>query len=90
MFPNATDTQKQMLERISALKIAEEFQEYLSSLVPYLVEFPQVTEKQIKKLFPKNKKLKVPDLLTIDCKTIFNTYPSGSGSNKDTYISKIS
>lgn len=66
MFPKATDIQKQMLERISVLKITEEFQEYLSSLVPYLVEFPQVTEKQIKKRFPKNKKLKTPDLSMID------------------------
>ncbi|BAU27240.1 treble-clef zinc-finger protein [Aneurinibacillus soli] len=55
-----------MMEKISTLKIEEEFREYLGSLVPYLVEFPRVTEKQIKKLFPKNKKLKVPDLGTID------------------------
>ncbi|RAP28442.1 hypothetical protein C2W64_04876 [Brevibacillus laterosporus] len=65
-FPNATDIQKQLLEKISSLREAEDFQKYLCSLLPYLVEFPQVTEKQIKKLFPKNKKLKVPDLVTID------------------------
>lgn len=65
VFPNATDIQKQLLGRISSLK-AEEFQDYLRSLLPYLVEFPQVTEKQIRKLFPKNKKLKAPDLVTID------------------------
>ncbi|MED1787425.1 FusB/FusC family EF-G-binding protein [Brevibacillus laterosporus] len=65
VFPNVTDIQKQLLGRISSLK-AEEFQDYLRSLLPYLVEFPQVTEKQIRKLFPKNKKLKAPDLVTID------------------------
>lgn len=66
VFPNATDIQKQLLEKISSLREAADFQKYLCSLLPFLVEFPQVTEKQIKKLFPKNKKLKVPDLLTID------------------------
>lgn len=65
VFPNVTDIQKQLLGRISSLK-AEEFQDYLRSLLPYLVEFPQVTEKQIRKLFPKNKKLKAPNLVTID------------------------
>lgn len=66
LFPNITDIQKQMLERISTLATAEDFQKYLSALEPYLVEFPQVTDKQIQKLFPKNKKLKIPDLLMID------------------------
>ncbi|MDF9413495.1 elongation factor G-binding protein [Brevibacillus laterosporus] len=65
VFPTATDIQKQLLGRISSIK-AEDFQEHLRSLTPYLLEFPQVTEKQIRKLFPKNKKLKVPDLVTID------------------------
>ncbi|WCN38757.1 FusB/FusC family EF-G-binding protein [Aneurinibacillus uraniidurans] len=70
LFPDATDIQKQMMEKISTLKIEEEFREYLGSLVPYLVEFPRVTEKQIKKLFPKNKKLKMPDLGTIDFRSL--------------------
>ncbi|WCK54101.1 FusB/FusC family EF-G-binding protein [Aneurinibacillus sp. Ricciae_BoGa-3] len=64
IFSDVPDAQKQIVARISALKTVEEFQEYLSSLVPYLAEFPQVTEKQVKKLFPKNKKLKMPDLAT--------------------------
>ncbi|MBP1992242.1 FusB/FusC family EF-G-binding protein [Paenibacillus eucommiae] len=66
LFQNAADTQKQLLVKASALKTDEDFQSYLSGLEPYLVEFPQVTEKQLKQLFPKNKKLKIPDLSKID------------------------
>ncbi|MEJ8547448.1 FusB/FusC family EF-G-binding protein [Brevibacillus borstelensis] len=69
-FPHGTESQKQLLKKIALLKEAEDFKQYLSSLLPYVVPFPQVTEKQIKKLFPKNKKLKVPDLLTLDYQSV--------------------
>ncbi|KEQ25694.1 FusB/FusC family EF-G-binding protein [Paenibacillus tyrfis] len=65
-FPDAADLQKQMLESVSALRTEREFQHYLHSLEPYLTEFPEVTGKQLAKLFPKNKKLKLPDLTAID------------------------
>ncbi|NEW05696.1 FusB/FusC family EF-G-binding protein [Paenibacillus sp. SYP-B3998] len=66
LFPSVTDMQKQQLEKISALETADDFQKYLKALEPYLMEFPQVSEKQIQKLFPKTKKLKIPDLSLID------------------------
>lgn len=62
----ADDGRKQMVEPISALVTAEDFQTYLRAAESHLTAFPQITEKQIQKLFPKNKKLKVPDLSTID------------------------
>lgn len=65
-FPHAMEIQVQLLKKIASLKEAEDFKQYVHSLLPYVIPFPQVTEKQLKKLFPKNKKLKVPDLLTID------------------------
>ncbi|MGZ9585684.1 FusB/FusC family EF-G-binding protein [Paenibacillus marinisediminis] len=65
-FPDATELQRQSLEQISALKTDGDFRQYLLSLEPYLAEFAQVTDKQLKKLFPKSKKLKVPDLTAID------------------------
>ncbi|HJV46105.1 MAG TPA: FusB/FusC family EF-G-binding protein [Bacillota bacterium] len=65
-FATSTDREKQILQRISDLSEPEEFQQYLHSLEPYIVEFPNVTENQLKKLFPKNKKLKIPDLSTIE------------------------
>lgn len=69
-FPDATELAKQLLERISTLKTASEFQYYLQSLEPYLLEFGQVTDKQLKKLFPKNKKLKVPGVTAVDFRYI--------------------
>lgn len=74
LFPTATDAQKQMLARIAVLETAEEFQQYLRELTPYVVEFPTFSVKQIQKLFPKNKKLKIPDMAKIDSR--FVTYLS--------------
>ncbi|MCJ8013482.1 FusB/FusC family EF-G-binding protein [Paenibacillus sp. KQZ6P-2] len=65
-FPYLTEDQQQMLEQISSFETAYDFQRYLSGLEPYLEPFPPITLKQIQKLFPKNKKLKVPDLQSID------------------------
>ena len=65
-FEHLTDEQQHMLGGMSALQKAEHFQAYAHALEPYLIPFPQVTEKQIKKLFHKNKKLTVPDLNAID------------------------
>ncbi|MFF2483828.1 FusB/FusC family EF-G-binding protein [Paenibacillus sp. NPDC058071] len=66
LFPDATDEQKTMLESIANLKTADDFQQYLQQLEPYRIEFSQITDKQIRRLFPKNKKLKLPDLTQID------------------------
>jgi len=65
-FPEAAGIHKEMLEQLYVCKETEDFQRYLRSLEPYLLEFPSVTEKQLKKLFPKIKKLKIPDLSAID------------------------
>ncbi|WP_054024825.1 FusB/FusC family EF-G-binding protein [Bacillus sp. FJAT-28004] len=65
-LPDATDLQKHDLEKLATLNRTEEFQHYLQSLQPLMLEFTQVTAAQIKKLFPKVKKLKVPDLADID------------------------
>ncbi|MCR8631011.1 FusB/FusC family EF-G-binding protein [Paenibacillus radicis (ex Xue et al. 2023)] len=70
LFPAVTDNRKTMLDSISDLKTTDDFQTYLQALEPYLIEFPQITEKQIRKLFPKNKKLKVPDLAQIDLRYV--------------------
>ncbi|MGM7683466.1 FusB/FusC family EF-G-binding protein [Cytobacillus sp. Hm23] len=63
---HTTDSQDKMLRKMIDLETAEEFQQYINSLEPLLLEFPQVTKKQLTKLFSKNKKLKLPDLASID------------------------
>lgn len=70
--PLATDIQKANFETIPTLNRAEEFHAFLSGLEDDLIEFPQVTDKQIKKMFSKNKKLKIPDLAAFDYR--FMTY----------------
>ncbi|WP_342435587.1 FusB/FusC family EF-G-binding protein [Paenibacillus sp. FSL L8-0436] len=65
-IPNLATDQQQMLEQITTFESAYDFQRFLSALEPYLEPFPPITLKQIQKLFPKNKKLKVPDLGSID------------------------
>lgn len=65
-FPGLTKDQQRMLEQISTFETAYDFQRYLSALEPYLEPYPPITLKQIQKLFPKNKKLKIPDLGSID------------------------
>lgn len=65
-FPRLTEDQRQMLEQVSVLETDYDFQKYLGELEPYLAPYPPITSKQLQKLFPKNKKLKVPDLQSID------------------------
>lgn len=65
-FPEATILQKHHLEKLSSLNRTEDFQLYLNSLEPLMTEFEPVSVAQIKKLFPKVKKLKVPDLSALD------------------------
>lgn len=69
-FPEAAGEQRQYLERIYSLSAADEFQSYLSSLEPYLEEFPRITDNQLKKLFPKVKKLKTPNMAELDFRYI--------------------
>jgi len=74
LFPDVGDELSAMLESVADLKTGEELQRYMQALEPYLIAFPPITESQIRKLFPKVKKLKVPDLGQIDFR--FVTYLS--------------
>ncbi|KJB87769.1 fibronectin-binding protein [Paenibacillus sp. E194] len=65
-FQMAEEQQLRLLERITTLDKTEEFSQFLLSLEPYLIEFEQVTDKQLKKLYPKSKKLKLPNMEGLD------------------------
>ncbi|WP_318503938.1 FusB/FusC family EF-G-binding protein [Bacillus sp. T3] len=65
LFPNANMEQQQMLD-LSKLKSDEEYDQYIKRLSLFLLPFPKITEQQLKKMYPKNKKLKLPDLSKID------------------------
>lgn len=65
LFPNASLDQQEMLD-LSGLKTDGEYERYSQRISSFLLPFPKITEQQLKKMFPKNKKLKLPDLSIID------------------------
>lgn len=65
LFPHATREQQELLD-LSKLKTDAEYNQYIQHLSASVAPFPKITEQQLKKMFPKNKKLKLPDLSKID------------------------
>lgn len=65
LFPQASLEQQELLD-ITKWNTKEEYQRYIEQLTACLLPFPKITEQQLKKLFPKQKKLRLPDLSTID------------------------
>lgn len=61
-----TATARRLLEAIPTLRQAEDFQAFLREVETLLVPFPAVAAQEIRKLFPKHKKLNVPDLSSPD------------------------
>ncbi|HZG78586.1 MAG TPA: FusB/FusC family EF-G-binding protein [Paenibacillus sp.] len=70
LYPDVEDQRKRLLESIADLKTPEDVQQFFAALEPYLVAFPMVNEAQLRKLFPKSKKLKLPDLSLLDFRYI--------------------
>ncbi|RUS42074.1 FusB/FusC family EF-G-binding protein [Cohnella sp. AR92] len=81
-FPEAAELQIGILEQFLPHNTEEQFQDYLRSLEPYLNEFPRATEAQLKKLFPKIKKLKLPDLSAVDYRHVTYLGWTDIASNK--------
>ncbi len=65
-FDGLNEEQKALIEQLAQYEAAHDIQDYLDSLESYLLPFPEVTAKQAQKLFPKAKKLKLPDLERLD------------------------
>lgn len=66
VFNELTLEQKHLLEQLATLDTPHDVQLYMNELEPLLIPFPQISAKQIQKLFPKAKKLKLPDLESIN------------------------
>ena len=77
LFPEASAEQQKLFD-LSKLKSDKEYDQYIQHLSNYLRPFPNITEQQLKKIFPKHKKLKLPDLSNIDLSQI--TYLSWKDS----------
>lgn len=69
-FPEASPPQLEILERVTACRTAEDFKRYLDALDPLRASFGPLAETQLRKLYPKVKKLKAPDLSAIDWRTV--------------------
>jgi len=70
MFPDAAEHQLRLLENVTDARTEEDVRRGLQALEPYLTAFPQVTEKRLRQLFPKVRKLRLPDLSAVDWRRI--------------------
>lgn len=68
LFSKLTDEQKQLLSSIVGVKNKQQAEDFLLNLKQHVVPFKEVTVQEIKKCFPKVKKLKLPLLDTIEWK----------------------
>lgn len=62
MFPSLSEDGKELFHPVRDIRSDEECEAFLNQTSAYAAEFPRLTEKQVLKLFPKNKKLKIPDV----------------------------
>ncbi|WP_449620120.1 FusB/FusC family EF-G-binding protein [Robertmurraya sp. Marseille-Q9965] len=81
LFPTASVEQQEMLD-LSKLKSDDEYEQYIKHLSSFVLPFPEITEQQLKKMFPKNKKLKLPDLSLIDHNHLTYLSWNDLGTNK--------
>lgn len=82
LFPQVTNDQQELLD-ISKWKTKDEYEQYVERLAAYVFPFPQITEQQLKKLFPKQKKLRLPDLKTVDHhKLTYLSWTDGKSNRK--------
>ncbi|WP_432355666.1 FusB/FusC family EF-G-binding protein [Sporosarcina sp. A2] len=79
-IPNMTAFQRDILD-CTNLKTTDEYDQTIVDIDAYRLPFPTITDLQLKKLFPKTKKLKLPDLSNIDLKQI--TYLSWNDSRSN-------
>ncbi len=88
LFPNAGLDQQELLD-LSRLKTDDEYEQYIRRLSAFLLPFPQITAQQLKKMFPKKKKLKLPDVSNIDHSQLTYLSWDDIGSNKKFIVCEL-
>lgn len=83
-----TPEQKELMD-FSGLRTVEAYEQAVEQLPNYLLAFPTISEQQLKKLFPKSKKLKLPDLSNIDLHRLTYLSWNDSRSNKKYILYKL-
>ncbi|MGE7625168.1 FusB/FusC family EF-G-binding protein [Viridibacillus sp. NPDC096237] len=71
-----------ILKPIVTIQTKEQLEDFIRKIKVYVTPFDKLTEKELKKLFPKDKKLKVPDLKNIDWTEISYLSWLDSGTNR--------
>ncbi|MEI5908218.1 FusB/FusC family EF-G-binding protein [Bacillus spongiae] len=70
LFENITNEQKALLSPLLTITESLEAEAFLAKLKAYVIPFQHINEKTLKRLFPKVKKLKMPNLTELDFKEI--------------------
>jgi hypothetical protein len=69
-YPELDTNQKKLLLELIKVEETTQAEKFLETLKPFVIPFKEVTEMTLKKLFPKVKKLKLPDLEKINYRDI--------------------
>ncbi|KWU55955.1 elongation factor G-binding protein [Bacillus mycoides] len=68
VFGNLTTEQKELIDMVITVENREDAESFLLQITPYVIPFQEVTLQTLKKLFPKAKKLKLPEMEGINMK----------------------
>ncbi|PWK13018.1 FusB/FusC family EF-G-binding protein [Tumebacillus permanentifrigoris] len=66
LLPGLTPEQRALIDDAANVRDKDELKLYMERLQPYIIPFPAITAAEIRKLFPKVKKLVLPDLANLD------------------------
>lgn len=90
LFPHISNDQKALLSKMIEIEENIEAKHFLSELMPYVMPFQSVTDKSVKKLFPKVKKLKTPAFENMDFKNYSYLGWNDAGSRRKYVIAEYS
>ncbi|EJV61176.1 elongation factor G-binding protein [Bacillus mycoides] len=68
VFENLTVEQNELIDTVLTVENREDAESFLLKIYPYVIPFQEVTAQTLKRLFPKTKKLKLPDMEEINMK----------------------
>ncbi|EEL71413.1 FusB/FusC family EF-G-binding protein [Bacillus mycoides] len=88
VFENLTDEQKELIDTVLTVQNREDAEAFLMKINPYVIPFQEVTAQTLKKLFPKAKKLKLPDMEELDMKELSYLSWIDKGSSRKFIIAK--
>nr|WP_251025940.1 FusB/FusC family EF-G-binding protein [Bacillus sp. ISL-47] len=88
LFEELNEDQKRLLNPVIEIKEREQAEAFLAEIKGYVIPFKPITDQSIKKLFPKAKKLKMPELEDIDFREISYLGWNDNGTNRKYIISQ--